>query len=141
MHRMLAERTILARCRCHAQRVNPESSPTATAMALIMSRPLRTSTRLASWSPDRSGYHDQHTHAKGCDKPQLDSQVSRGPYPGRENTGDDEDYTELLRAAYERLEPDLRSRKAVLMNKRVGSKVRKRRWGAVITLFQPQPYP
>ena len=51
-------------------------------------------------------------------------QVSRGPYPGREDIGDDEDYTELLRAAYERLEPDLRSRKALLMNKRVGSKVR-----------------
>ena len=50
-------------------------------------------------------------------------QVSRGPYPGREDDGDDEDYTELLRAAYERIEPDLRSRKALLVDKRVGSKV------------------
>jgi len=50
--------------------------------------------------------------------------VSRGPYPGREDDGDDEDYTELLRAAYERIEPDLRSRKALLVDKRVGSKVR-----------------
>ena len=51
-------------------------------------------------------------------------QMSRGPYPGREDDGgDNEDYTELLRAAYEKLEPDLRSRKALLVNKRVGSKV------------------
>ena len=57
-------------------------------------------------------------------------QVSRGPYPGREDTGDEEDYTELLRAAYEGLEPDLRSRKALLMNKRVGSKVRGCQCGA-----------
>ncbi len=49
--------------------------------------------------------------------------MSRGPFPGREDDGDEEDYTELLRAAYEKLEPDLRSRKALLVNKRVGSKV------------------
>ena len=60
--------------------------------------------------PDRSSFAEQR-RAPGIIP---DTETTRGPYPGREDDGEDDDYSELLRAAWERLEPQVRSQKALL---------------------------
>ena len=61
-------------------------------------------------TPDRSSFAEQR-HAAGIIP---DTETTRGPFPGREAEGEDDDYSELLRAAWERLEPQVRSQKALL---------------------------
>ena len=60
--------------------------------------------------PDRSSFAEQRRPAGII----PDTETTRGPFPGREADGEDDDYSELLRAAWEQLEPQVRSQKALL---------------------------
>ena len=61
-------------------------------------------------APDRSSFAEQRRPAGII----PDTETTRAPYPGREAEGGDDDYSELLRAAWEQLEPQVRSQKALL---------------------------
>ena len=61
-------------------------------------------------TPDRSSFAEQRQPAGII----PDTETTRGPFPGREAEGEYDDYSELLRAAWERLEPQVRSQKALL---------------------------
>ena len=63
--------------------------------------------------PERSSFAENRPTATS---PKIipDTETTRGPFPGREDNGEEDDYSELLRAAWERLEPQVRSQKALL---------------------------
>ena len=61
-------------------------------------------------APDRSSFAEGRPTAGII----PDTETTRAPYPGREDNGEEDDYSELLRAAWEQLEPQVRSQKALL---------------------------